>query len=133
LYVTIFKKVFNSDFSEVSERVKADIDAVKLEETTTKVLGQTAVILDKLSNTPVGRRAVVREARRLVAQFRSVESKMRQLGDRATAEAAKALAMALLGRWLVPEIPFEPAFLLEGARVLPMVATAGLRVELEAR
>ena len=38
----------------------------------------------------------------------------------------KAGALALLGRWLVPELPFSPGFLLEGARrVLRAVAAAG--------
>ena len=38
----------------------------------------------------------------------------------------KAGALALLGRWLVPELPFAPGFLLEGARrVLRAVAAAG--------
>jgi 2,4-dienoyl-CoA reductase-like NADH-dependent reductase (Old Yellow Enzyme family) len=37
----------------------------------------------------------------------------------------KAGALALLGRWLVPELPFSPGFLLEGARrVLRAVAAA---------
>lgn len=43
----------------------------------------------------------------------------------ARTSAAKALAMALLGRWLVPEIPFEPAFLLEGARAVLAEARGG--------
>jgi len=46
----------------------------ELEETTTKVLSQTAVILDKLSNTPVGRRAVIREANDQFASLKSVYS-----------------------------------------------------------
>ncbi|KOO21088.1 fad fmn-binding protein [Chrysochromulina tobinii] len=36
----------------------------------------------------------------------------------ARSSAAKALAMALLGKWLVPELPFEPRFLAEGARAV---------------
>jgi 2,4-dienoyl-CoA reductase-like NADH-dependent reductase (Old Yellow Enzyme family) len=36
----------------------------------------------------------------------------------ARSSAAKALAMALLGKWLVPELPFEPCFLAEGARAV---------------
>ncbi len=37
---------------------------------------------------------------------------------RALAESsrAKAAALAVLGKWLVPEMPFEPGFLLEGQR-----------------
>ena len=37
----------------------------------------------------------------------------------------KAGALALLGRWLVPELPFAPGFLLEGARGVLRAVAAG--------
>jgi 2,4-dienoyl-CoA reductase-like NADH-dependent reductase (Old Yellow Enzyme family) len=42
---------------------------------------------------------------------------------------AKAAALAVLGRWLVPELPFTPRFLLDGARrVLAIARSAGVPV-----
>jgi 2,4-dienoyl-CoA reductase-like NADH-dependent reductase (Old Yellow Enzyme family) len=38
--------------------------------------------------------------------------------------ALKGAALRLLGRWLVPEIPFAPAFLIDGARRVLRVAAA---------
>ncbi len=47
----------------------------------------------------------------------------------ARTSVSKALALAVLGRWLVPELPFEPRFLLEGARrVLGIAGAAGVPV-----
>jgi len=41
-----------------------------------------------------------------------------------TGHLAKAAALAVLGRWLVPEIPFRPGFLLDGARAVLREARA---------
>lgn len=44
----------------------------------------------------------------------------------ALSSRSKSWALSMLGRWLVPEIPFTPRFLLDGARaVLTAVAAAG--------
>jgi 2,4-dienoyl-CoA reductase-like NADH-dependent reductase (Old Yellow Enzyme family) len=43
----------------------------------------------------------------------------------ARTSAAKAAAMALLGKWLVPELPFSPGFLMEGARAALAEARRG--------
>ena len=43
----------------------------------------------------------------------------------ARTSVAKAAAMALLGKWLVPELPFSPGFLMEGARAVLAEARRG--------